>query len=46
MSDPDDTANLVSRILQAYREHAAAAAADLPAGEDGEEDQAEDPDCE
>lgn len=46
MSDPDKTASLVDSILQTYREHAAAEGAGLPAAEDGEEDQAEDPDCE
>jgi len=43
MSDPNETADLISKLLQAYREHAAAAGADLPAKDDGEQDLAEDP---
>jgi hypothetical protein len=43
MSDPNETADLISKLLQAYREHAAAERADLPAKDHGEEDLAEDP---
>ncbi len=46
MTDPNETADLVARITQAYREHAAedAAAADDDAAED--QIQEDDPDCE
>jgi hypothetical protein len=49
MSDPNETADLISGILRAYREHAAAEGADHPAEDDEEdlaEDLGEDPDCE
>jgi hypothetical protein len=47
MTDPDETANLIDGILQAYREHAAAEGAEMAVGdEEGQaEELGEDPDC-
>ena len=44
--DPDETAAVVSKLIQGYREHAAAEAASAAAEDQASEDLEDDPDCE
>jgi hypothetical protein len=45
VTDPDETANLANKILEAYREHVAADGGSAPDADAAEEDLGEDRDC-